>query len=301
MENQTRKTVLISTWIIFFIFIIIAPVYSAETNTIETRSYELSDDKKEEAYISLDSFFTLYQPYVANISAYEPIYFLVGTEPKNSKFQIGFRYRFINPKGSLSEKFPWIKGFHLGYTQTSFWDLSSNSAPFEDTSYKPELFFLSSNSKTRPFWIQGLFFQLGLQHESNGRGGDFSRSTNFAYIKPIFIFYDQQSKWGMQVAPKFWAYVKNQDETNGDLDKYRGYFELETKVGKADSFVLGSYIRYAKKGFSLQVDLTYPLHALLDYNFDLYFQAQYTNALAESLIHYKRRIEALRLGFSIVR
>jgi len=299
-----KKTAWIFTGIIFFLLNIIPPLFGDEIDSRKTANNESSDNKdnkKEEAYISMDSFFTLYQPYITNIAAYEPIYFLVGTNPKNSKFQIGFKYRFFNPEGSLSKKKSWLKGFHFGYTQTSFWDLSSASAPFEDTSYKPELFFMTTNNRYRPSWVQGFFLQLGLQHESNGRGGDFSRSTSFAYIKPIFIFYKPQLKWGLQVAPKVWMYVNNNDATNGDLASYRGYFELETKVGKADGFVLGSYIRYADKGFSVQADLTYPLHELLKFNFDLYFHAQYASALAESLIYYQSRTSALRLGFSIVR
>ena len=46
-----------------------------------------------------------------------------------------------------------------------------SSAPFEDTSYKPELFFISPNLKNRPSWMHGLFFQTGFKHESNGLGG----------------------------------------------------------------------------------------------------------------------------------
>ena len=35
---------------------------------------------------TLDSLFALYQPYLKNIAAYEPMYFLVGTDPEDSKF-----------------------------------------------------------------------------------------------------------------------------------------------------------------------------------------------------------------------
>jgi phospholipase A1 len=51
----------------------------------------------------------------------------------------------------------------------------------------------------------------------------------------------------------------------------------------------------------MELDLTYPLHRHIFKNLNLYFQAQYVNALAESLINYKDRTEALRLGFAIVR
>ncbi len=260
-----------------------------------------SETTETPRYRSFDSMFSLYQPYLSNISAYEPMYFLFGTDPKDSKFQISFKYRFFNPYGSLAHKYPWIKGFHFAYTQTSFWDLQSASLPFEDTSYKPELFFQSTNIDLKTLGVQGFFPQTGFQHESNGRGGEASRSTNFIYAKPIFILYNESSQLGMQIAPKVWAYVANEEENNPDLPDYRGYFELELKFGKADSFVLGSYLRWAQKGGSIQLDLTYPLTRILFGNIDIYLQAQYVSALAESLIHYKERTEALRFGFAIVR
>ena len=262
---------------------------AAESVTSEPHKFE-----------TLDSLFALYQPYLKNIAAYEPMYFLVGTDPEDSKFQVSFKYRFFNKKGTLAQKYPWVEGFHFAYTQTSFWDLKSESKPFEDTSYKPEFFFLSSKIKTRFPWLQP-FLQTGFQHESNGRGGEDSRSTNYIYAKPIFIHYQEKNQLGIMVAPKVWAYVNNDDETNSDLKDYRGFFDLEVKLGNADSFVLGSNFRWAKEGASITLDLTYPVHRFFKGNLGLYFQVEYVNALAESLLNYKERTEAVRLGFAIVR
>ena len=258
------------------------------------------DDKKTK-YTSLDSLFALYQPYLGNIAAHEPMYFLVGTNPEDSKFQVSFKYRVLNPEGSIAKKYPWAKGFHFGYTQTSFWDLESASAPFEDTSYKPEFFFLSSNIDTGALGIKRLFLQAGFQHESNGRGGEFSRSANNLYVNPIFIFFDEESQFGFQISPKVWAYVSNDEDTNSDLEDYRGYFDLGLKFGKADGFVLGSHFGWAKEGGSVQVNLTYPVHRFLFNNLDVYLQAQYVNGLAESLLNYRERTEAFRIGLAIVR
>ena len=268
-----------------------------------------SSDKAEAAapdkttivnYESLDSLFALYQPYLKNITAYKPIYFLVGADPQNSKFQISFKYRFLNPDGSLAEQHPWVKGFHFAYTQTSFWDLRSASAPFEDTSYKPELFFQTANIETNLSEINRLFLQIGFQHESNGRGAEYSRSTNFLYAKPIFIIFNETNRFGLQVAPGIWTYVANAEDTNPDLVDYRGYFGLELKFGKADSFVLDTLLRWADKGVSIEADLTYPLHQFSN-NVQVYLQTQYVNSLAESLLHYRDRTEAFRFGFAIVR
>ena len=254
-----------------------------------------------EEFDSLDSLFSLYQPYLENISAYQPMYFLVGTEPEESKFQISLKYRLLNPEKPLAQKYPWSRHFYLGYTQTAFWDLDSASQPFKDTSYKPEIFFLSSNLCSAENSISRLFVQTGFQHESNGRGQDLSRSTNYLYIRPIWIWFHQRTGLGIQVAPKLWVYAGNDDDTNQDLYRYRGYFDLEIKAGRAEGLVLGSHFRWAEQGASVQVDATYPLHKLLPLDIGLYVHAQYANALAESLLDYRQRIRALRLGISIVR
>jgi len=262
---------------------------------------EAPDRDESERLQTLDSIFTLYQPYLGNFGAYQPMYFLVGTDPEKSKFQISFKYRFFNPEGSLAENHPWVNGFHFAYTQTSFWDLAGDSKPFEDTSYKPELFFQTRSIYSGSYGLRRLFIQTGFQHQSNGRGGDLSRSTNFLYFQPIFIFYGERRKWGLGIGPKVWTYVDNNDQTNADLPDYLGYFDLQIKAGKADSIVFDSHFGYAKEGGSMELNLTYPLHKILFSNLDLYFQIQYVNALAESMIDFTERTQAVRIGVAIVR
>ena len=47
--------------------------------------------------------------------------------------------------------------------------------------------------------------------------------------------------------------------------------------------------------------LRLPFSKLQNNNFDLFFHIQYSNSLAERLLDYKEREEALRIGASIVR
>jgi phospholipase A1 len=309
---RLRKTVFVVS-VIIGIINLSAPAWAFNKNQsydffLELDQAEISSDLQTNSFGSsaaqdvqtYDDMFSLYQPYLENISAYEPIYFLVGVDPSESRFQFSFKYRFLNPRFSVVKRYHWIQGFHLAYTQTSFWDLKSRSQPFKDTSYKPELFFLTPNLLKKDFGFGKIFFQTGYQHESNGREAEFSRSTNYLYFKPLFIFFNKKNKFGLQIAPKIWAYVGNDDDTNPDLMDYRGYFDLEIKAGMTKNFVIKSHFRSAKKGSSIRLDLTYPLNNLFE-NIDLYFQIQYVNALAESLINYKERTRAVRLGFSIVR
>lgn len=253
---------------------------------------------KLQKYDNLDDLFTLYQPYLKNISAYQPMYFLLGLQPEKTKFQFSLKYAFFNPDGSLAQSHPWIKGIHFAYTQTSHWNLKSDSKAFEDTSYKPELFFLSSGIDLFSTNVNRLFIQTGYLHESNGRDGESSRATDHLYMKPIFILFNERSQLGLQVAPEIFYYISNE---NRDMPDYRGYFNLEMKCGQADGFVLESHWYWAREGASVQLDLTYPLNRLALENIDLYFHIQYTNRLAESLLYYKKRTNVLRVGFSLVR
>jgi outer membrane phospholipase A len=261
-----------------------------------------SIEQAEKVYPTLDSMFTISQPYEKNASPYEPVYFVLGTELEKSKFQISFKYRFLDADSLFAKSNPWVTGLHFGYTQTSFWDLASASAPFDDTSYKPELFWLSQNFlKSEHGLLKGVFFQSGFQHESNGKAEDFSRSTNYAYIKPVLVFYDDDSKLGLQLSSKIWSYVENDDTTNPDLADYRGYFDLEAKFGMAEGLMAGTHFRLADQGGSFQFDISYPLHNIFGDALDVYFYAQYSNVLAESLLDYQERTQALRFGLAFIR
>lgn len=260
-----------------------------------------SQDKEDEKYQSYEEFFDLSQPYLKNVKAYEPIYFLLGEKPEKTKLQFSLRYQLFSKDASLVQDYNWLQGLNFGFTQTSFWDLNSTSKPFQDTSYKPELFFLSANLNNGSGKLKGIFLQTGLQHESNGQASFDSRSTNIYYIKPIFMFYNPENSRGVQISPKLWAYVDNDDDNNPDLKDYRGYFDLEAKIGREDRLMVESHFRPAKQGNSLQLDLSYPIQKYFANNIGVYIHLQYINSLAENMLNYKDRTEAIRLGVSLVR
>ena len=81
------------------------------------------------------------------------MYFLYGTNDPSIKFQVSLKYQIFNPKGSWAQAAPWIEGFHLAYTQTSFWDIAGESKPFFDSSYRPELLWLYDQPD--PHWLPG--------------------------------------------------------------------------------------------------------------------------------------------------
>jgi len=271
-----------------------APHLAVDTNR------DSGDHLPDVSYHSLKDIESLYQSYTADLFTYKPIYFLVGSDPSKSTFQLSFKYRLLNRSGSLSQKYPWLSGLFFAYTQTSFWDLSSDSIPFNDTSYKPQI-MLQTENLSRFDAMAGFFVRSGITHESNGRDGSGSRSTNYFYIKPMGIFYHQASRLGIMISPKFLVYIDNDNDNNPDLPDYRGHVELETRIGRAHSLMLTTNLRFARKGTSIQTDLTYPIDSLLGNNLNVYLHLQYSNSLAESLVDYQKRTESFRLGLSFFR
>lgn len=266
-----------------------------ETQTSNDGQAQPSTDMKD-----LSSLINIYQAYARKLSFYEPIYFDVGVEPEESKFQFSFKYRFIDPETGIAFRYPWLSGIYFAYTHTSFWDLKSDSVPFQDTSYKPELFFITDNIDTGFAPLDGFFIKTGVQHESNGRAGDESRSTNITYLEPSMVFINELNLSGLKISPRFWFYMHNEG-TNRDLPEYRGYFDLGITLGQAQSLIVDSHLRWAEQGGSVQIDLTYPMHRLLGQNIDFYLHVQYVSALAESLLNYDERTDALRIGFAFIR
>ncbi len=252
--------------------------------------------------IPLDEGPTMVQSFIDKLSVYKPMFFLFGVVPglEQSNFQFSFQYRLFNPGGFLAQQAPWIGGFHLGYTQRAIWDLKDESIPFEDTSYMPELFYLVPKIDLQMDRVSAFGIQSGIQHESNGEGGDDSRSTNYLYIQPILGIH-LAGPYHLKVAPKIFTIFANEDETNPDLVDYIGYVNLELGIFDPNGLALNTHSLWASEGPTVQLDLTYPMTRLLGKSLNLYLQAQYFSGYAQTLINYNVRQSAFRLGVAIVR
>jgi outer membrane phospholipase A len=236
-----------------------------------------------------------------HISGYEPFYFIAGTKSPNAKFQISFMYQLLNNEGPLATRAPALKGFHLAYTQTSLWDWNAPSAPFFDTSYKPEFLYAWERvaGGQPPNWYQ-LDLQGGLQHESNGKDGADSRSLNTAYLRPTLTL-GRDDGLQLTLQPRAWVYLGDLSD-NPDIADYRGYADLRAIMGWKRGLQLSALGRMGEDANhgSLQLDLTYPTMRIFG-SFSLYLQAQYFTGYGESLLEYNRRSEAFRVGFSLYR
>ncbi len=100
----------------------------------------------------------------------------------------------------------------------------------------------------------------------------------------------------LKLAPKAWLYVNTDNDTNGDLDDYRVYYEIEAVLGAPNRLVLKGLFRNADAGSSYQLDLSYPLSRLFGGNLDIFIHAQYFNGYAETLLNYNEKIRCLQTG-----
>lgn len=232
------------------------------------------------------------------LSAHEPMYFLVGTRQGTSaRYQISFKYRLFDDDSGWGKDRQWLTGFYFAYTQNSLWDLSSQSKPFRDTSYRPSAFWQWQRTDDKT-WVDAA--RVGLEHESNGKDGTRSRSINTAFVQPVW-------RWTLaddRVAtfdPKFIAYLDKGE--NPDIQKYRGYADWRLRLGREDGLVLASTVRTGTSGRgSVQVDASYPSRDELFGRIGGYWHVQYFNGYGEDILGYNQKRDAqIRFGFSIVR
>jgi len=142
------------------------------------------------------------------LSKYRDLYIIVG-DP-DTKMQVSLKYQITS-----------YFNLYLGYTQTMFWELGKNSAPFKDISFNPDLFYRVNLSED--IFIKAIDFGL-YEHKSNGKAGSDSRSWSGSFFKfyTIAKFYNWSFNWDTKL---YWFYHYQMDDTNSDIREYSGFWD----------------------------------------------------------------------------
>ena len=229
----------------------------------------------------------------------DPMYFILGAhDGASAKFQFSFKFRIYQGENPASRGL--LENLYFGYTQFSLWDLSGDSRPFRDTNYRPSLFYYLSDTGVHNRAISRLSLATGVEHESNGRDGDQSRSINTVFVKPTFYLGDL-TNWHWSISPKLYYYVEKND--NPDIASYRGYMDLKLAYGKPDSWEFAATLRKGTQKYYGSVDaaVTYPLARLIPGTAG-YLMAGYFVGYGESLLDYNRKLPwQFRLGYALSR
>ncbi|MGO4328312.1 phospholipase A [Cupriavidus sp. 2TAF22] len=229
----------------------------------------------------------------------DPMYFLVGAhDGANAKFQLSFKFRIFEGENPSSRSL--LDNLYFGYTQFSLWDLAGDSHPFRDTNYRPSLFYYLSDTGVHNRTISRLSLAAGLEHESNGRDGDQSRSINTVFVKPT-LYLGDLSSWHWSVSPKLYYYLEKNDNT--DIASYRGYMDLKLAYGKPDSWEFAATMRKGTQKYygSVDASVTYPLARLIPGTAG-YLMAGYFVGYGESMLDYNHKLPwQFRLGYALSR
>src|SRR5438105_3945304 len=192
------------------------------------------------------------EEYEPPLSENDPMYFVLGARSGYSaRFQLSFKYRLFDQSVGFGQDRPWLSGLYFGYTQNSLWDLSAQSKPFRDTSYRPSLFWKWERADDKT-WIDAARF--GIEHESNGKDGDRSRSINMLFIRPEWHWRLRDGD-SFQFTPHVHKYFDKGD--NPDIAAYRGYVDWRARYDANGEWIATGVARIGTSGKgSLLIDFS---------------------------------------------
>ncbi|WP_206732063.1 phospholipase A [Halarcobacter ebronensis] len=250
------------------------------------------EDKETRSTIEqiLASSFDLY-PYEENYL----LPFSYDNKKKSDRKSTEVKFQISVKKPILTNFFKMNETINFGYTQTSWWQLYDDSAPFRETNYRPEVFVEVPYGKRDETSLKG--FKFGFLHESNGLAGADSRSWNRIYLTSYF------QMGNLFIAPRVWYKLpEHEDEDdNPDIQKYLGYGDITLLFPYKDQtfkLLLRNNLRTNgdNKGFT-QFDWTFPFFG----SKTTFGYVQLSNGYGDSLIDYNKEINRFSFGISLSR
>jgi len=210
------------------------------------------------------------------------------------KFQFSFKHAVMD------DVFGTGLDMWFAYTQKSFWQLynTDNSSPFRESNYEPEAWFEKRYSHIDYQGWRLDSIALGINHQSNGRSGDFSRSWNRIILSSSF-HREWSNERRLAVQLRMWQRLRESldDDDNPDLTEYMGHGEVVLAY-KHRQHQLSLAVRNLFSGDSHQgisLDYSHPL----PWNDRVLGYIQFTGGYGESLIDYDQQNNTISVGVAI--
>ena len=210
-------------------------------------------------------------------------------EPKHfeAKFQLSFKLLLWDDM---------IKGngdLFCAYTQRSWWQVYDKalSSPFRETNYEPEV-FVKFDTDFNVLGLRHRLFVIGLNHQSNGRGGVLSRSWNRVYADLIA----ERGNFVIGLKPWYRIPEDEEDDDNPDIEKYMGYGELFGAYrlnGHVLSFMARHNLRRHENKGALELGWSFPITD------NVRGYVQYFNGYGESLVDYDDSANRIGVGLML--
>lgn len=263
--------------------VVLNEVTPNQTSPLEKRWHEESELTSNPLMITLYRP-TYILPYYDTTSPYSSIY--VGNTPNEQ--------RIMNAefKAQMSVVVPIIHhlfyrkdtSLNIAYTQLNYWQVYASSQYFRETNYEPEIFVEDHFHRN---WLA----RIGLDHQSNGRGGVLERSWNRA----MGTIQCSGENWLASIT--IWNLIFRPESSNlhnPDIGRYLGHENLlfAYNYRKAIlSFQVQNIESGLQRGFFMGT-VSYPITK------NILFYTQYFNGFGQSLIEYNHRTQGLGLGIA---
>ena len=223
---------------------------------------------------------------------YKDTYFVAGTalnhEPteynSNVKFQISFRHRLT--KSIL----PFHSHLFLAYSQKAIWNVFEESLPFHDLNFNPAI------------GVQKLVIYQGklvgnasiiLEHESNGRDGEASRSWNKVSFSGAAIIDPR-----LVVHAKTWIPIID-GQQNKDILKYSGIFQTGAQFLSEDRRWVADVTFVKRQGWNFNFNTILNVGFRLSKRRNQYLMLHFYDGYGENMLDYNKYHCNLRMGLLI--
>ncbi|MFC6978513.1 phospholipase A [Microbulbifer taiwanensis] len=178
----------------------------------------------------------------------------------------------------------------LAYTNRSFWQAYSSSAPFRESSHEPEI-LVTWLSDWELLGFQCVASQLAISHQSNGRGDRLSRGWNRVYANFIF----ERDDFFLSFKPWYRIPESAPGDDNPDMEFYMGNFELEggyRSGGFGASLMLRNNLREENRG-AVELRWTFPVgQRIRGY-------LKYFNGYGENMMNYDQYQQSFGIGVEL--
>ena len=196
----------------------------------------------------------------------------------------------------------------LGYTQHVWWQLYTDSAPFRETNYTPEVFVIIPTSYDIDKLNNLKAVKFGYRHQSNGQDGYRSRSWDRLFLATFWqwdnLFLKLEGWYRIPEDRKGVEFYNGTNlnakgDDNPDILDYYGYGDIDIKYlyGKHQfGLMFRNNFKSENKG-AIQFDWSVPVSN----SKNTYWYVKVFNGYGESLIDYDKSNTKISFGFSFFR
>ena len=223
---------------------------------------------------------------------YKDNYFALGTALNQSpseynsdvKFQISFRQRLT--KSIL----PLHSYLFLSYSQKAMWNIFEESLPFHDLNFNPGI------GVQTPIFVKGRLVGntlIMVEHESNGRDGEASRSWNkISFAGSVYI--DPR----LMVHGKVWIPIVD-GQQNKDILKYSGIFQAGAQFVSKNKRWVADVTFVKRQGWNFSFNTIVNVGFRIREKDNQFLMLHFYDGYGENMLDYNKYHCRLRLGLLI--